>query len=119
MKKMAGVENVEVRLNDGRAIIKLKPGNQVRFDDVIKAVRDKAFTPKEASVSVQGELVFVGSKTQIKVSGTNEVYDLLGSAVAELKKSHTKTIYVEGVIPAPKDKAYIRAIELKTIRPTP
>ena len=34
MKKMAGVENVEPRLNEGKAIIKLKAGNQVRFDDL-------------------------------------------------------------------------------------
>ncbi len=65
MKKMAGVENVEAKLNDGKAIIKLKPGNQIRFDDLIKVVRDKAFTPKEARISVQGYR-FAFTRTQIR-----------------------------------------------------
>src|SRR5688572_7684798 len=43
MKKMRGVESVEPRLNEGKAIIKLKPGNTVRSDDVIRVVREKAF----------------------------------------------------------------------------
>jgi hypothetical protein len=116
MKKVAGVEKVEVKLNEGKAIITLKPGNTVRFDDVIKVVRDKAFTPKEARVSVRGELV--AGKPQLRVSGTNDVYELSGAALGELTKSTEKAVLVEGVIPAPKDKAYLKAIEVKTFKPT-
>jgi hypothetical protein len=115
MKKMAGVENVEAKLNEGKAVITLKPGNTVRFDDLIKVVRDKAFTPKEARVSVRGELV--PGKPQLRVSGTNDVYDLSGPAAAEFRKSTAKVVLVEGIIPAPKDKAYLKAIEVKSFKP--
>ena len=117
MKKMTGVEKVEAKLNEGKAIITLKPGNTIRFDDLIKVVRDKAFTPKEARVSIQGELV--PGKPQLRVSGTDDVYDLSGAAAAELPKSTAKAVILEGVIPAPKDKAYLKAIEVKSFKPAP
>jgi hypothetical protein len=119
MKKMAGIDNVEPRLNEGKAIIKLKSGNKVRFDDLVKVVRDKAFTPKEARIAVQGELLSGGAKPQLKLSGTNEVYDLTGPALAELKKFAGKTVLINGIIPAPKGKAYLKVIQLESVKPTP
>ena len=116
MKKMAGVENVQAKLNEGKAIITLRPGNTVRFDDLIKVVRDQAFTPKEARVSVRGDLV--PGKPQLRVSGTNDVYDLSGPAAAEFRKSTAKTVLVEGVVPAAKDKTYLKTIEVKSFKPT-
>lgn len=116
MKKMDGVETVEPRLNEGKAIVKLKPGNTIQFDQLIKVVRDKAFTPKEARVSTRGQVVLSGTKLQLKVSGTNEVYDLAG-ATAELKNNVGKTLLIEGVIPAPKDKAYQKTLEVKNTPP--
>ena len=115
MKKMEGVEAVEPRLNEGKAIVKLKPGNTIQFDRFIKVVRDKAFTPKEARVLARGEVISMGTKLQLKVSGTNEVYDLTGAA-AELKTNAGKTVLVEGVIPAPKDNTYQKTIEVKSVR---
>jgi len=117
MKKMPGVENVEALLNEGKAVIRLKPGNTVRFDDVIKVVLDKAFTPKEARVSVQGELVSSGNQLQLRVTGTNEVYELTGRRAAEHSKNVGKIVLVEGVIPAPKDNRYLKLIELRSARP--
>jgi hypothetical protein len=115
MKKMEGVEAVEARLNEGKAVLKLKPGNAIQFEQVIKVIRDKAFTPKEARVSVRGEVVSSGTKLQLKVSGTNEVYDLTGGT-AEIKNNIGKTLFVEGVIPAPKEKTYQKVIEVKSAR---
>jgi hypothetical protein len=115
MKKMEGVEAVEARLNEGKAVVKLKSGNTIQFEQVIKVIRDKAFTPKEARVSVRGEVASTGTKLQLKVSGTNEVYDLTG-ATAEIKNNIGKTLLVEGVIPAPKEKTYPKVIEVKSAR---
>ena len=115
MKKMEGVEAVEPRLNEGKAVVKLKPGNTIQFAQFIKVVRDKAFTPKEARVLARGEVVSVGANIQLKVSGTSDVYDLTGAA-AELNTNAGKTVLVEGVIAAPKDKTYKKMIEVKSIR---
>ena len=118
MKKMDGIEAVEARLNEGKALVKLKPGNTIRFDQLLNVVRDKAFTPKEARILAHGDVVTdrAGGKLKLKVSGTNEVYDLTGAA-AEVKRSAGRTVLVEGVIPAPKDKSYERVIEVKSVRP--
>ncbi len=58
MKKLPGVESVQASLKQGRAIVKLKPGNTVRLDDLVQKVRDNAFNPKEARVGVRGGASF-------------------------------------------------------------
>lgn len=45
----------------------------------------------------------------IKLSGTNEVYALTGPALADLKKFVGKSVLIDGIIPAPKDKAYLKS----------
>ena len=60
------------------------PANTVRFDDVIRVVRDKAFTPKKPESPPK--LLSAGVKLQLKLRGTDEIYELTGDA-AELKKN--------------------------------
>jgi hypothetical protein len=60
-------------------------------DDVIRVVREKAFTPKEARVTAEGTLLSAGVKLHLKVRGTDEIYELTGDA-AELKKNVGKGI---------------------------
>jgi copper chaperone CopZ len=115
MKKLPGVESVEARLNEGKAIVKLKPDNTVQFEDVIKVVREKAFTPKESRISARGEILAESGKLQLRVTGSNEVYELTGPA-AELRKHAGKRVLIDGVIPAPKDKAYQKLIEVKSVK---
>ena len=119
MQKLPDVEKVEVTLKQGRAIVQLKPGNTVHLDELVQKVRDNAFNPKEAKVSVRGELLSTGGKFQFKVLGANDVYDLvLGpeTSGAELKKNVGKVLLVEGVVPAPKDKTPVRTLELKSYK---
>jgi hypothetical protein len=115
MKKIPEVENVQVSLKQGKAIVKLKPGNTVRLDDLVRKVRDNAFNPKEARVSVRGELFSSEGKLQFKVLGTNDVYQLIpGPQTNELKKNVGKVLLVEGEVPAPKDKTPVRTMEVKS-----
>jgi len=51
LKKIGGVEDVKVSLNDGKAIISLKPGNTVTLEQIQDIVRKNGFTPKEANVT--------------------------------------------------------------------
>lgn len=57
IQKVPGVEKVEVTLNQGKATMQLKPRNAVHLDELLQKVRDNAFTPRDARVSVRGELV--------------------------------------------------------------
>jgi len=114
MKKIPGVESVEASLKQGKAIVKLKQGNTVRLENLVQKVRDNAFNPKEASVSVRGEVIASGGNSKFKVLGTNDVYDLVpGPQVNELKKNVGKVLLVEGVVPAPTDKKPVRIMEVK------
>lgn len=119
MKKIPGVESIEVSLKQGKAIVQLKPGNSVHLEDLVQKVRDNAFHPKEARVSVRGELLSTGGKLRLKVSGTNDVYELVPEPqvnVVELKKDLGKTVLIQGVVPAPKDKTPVRTMQLKSYK---
>ena len=121
MKKMEGVESVEPRLNEGKAFVQLKPGNTVRLEDLVQKVRDNAFHPKEARVTARGELVSTGGKLLFKVSGINEVYEVApeakeGRMTEDLKRNLGKTLLVEGIVPASKDKNGPKVIQLQSFR---
>jgi copper chaperone CopZ len=121
MQKIPGVENVEVSLKQGKAIVQFKPGNTVHLDELVQKVRDNAFTPKEARISVRGVLLSTGGKLQLKVLGVNDVYDLVPGAglnTAELAKNVGKVVLLEGVVPAPKDKTPVRTLDVKSYKPS-
>ena len=45
LKKLSGVESVEVSLNKALATIKLKPGNTISVPQLWRLLRDKGYTP--------------------------------------------------------------------------
>src|SRR5712692_3422845 len=107
MKRIQGVENVEASLKQGKAVVQLKAGNTVHLDELIQKVRDNAFNPREARVSVGGELISTGGKLELRVLGINDVYELLPGPevnVTELRKNLGKLLLIEGIVPAPNDK---------------
>src|SRR6185436_4078245 len=102
MKKIAGVEAVEVKLKEGKAFIHLKPGNTVRLEDVEHRVRDNGFHPKEAAVVARGEIVSAGDKFQLNIAGPNQMYSLAASPgqLVKLKSVIGQAVLVEGTVPA-------------------
>ena len=106
IKKIDGVQSVNVSLNQGLARIVLKQGNAVRLEQMDQAVKNNGFTPKEARVKVHGQVMVTGGKSKFKVLGTNDVYDLVTDAAHsklsnDLAKHAGKNIVIEGIIPAP------------------
>ncbi len=107
LQKFSGVEKVDVSLNKGLATVTLKSGNTVRLPEVWETVRKNGFTPKETKVVVRGE-VLGGTKLELKVTGTNEVYGLVPdpkapNAMDEVRRHAGKTVTVEGTFQPPKD----------------
>jgi copper chaperone CopZ len=76
LKKLSGVETVDVSLNKGLATVKLKTGNTLKPEDFWQTVRKNGFTPKETTVVVRGEV----QAGKLKVSGTNQFLDLAADA---------------------------------------
>ena len=66
LKKVAGVESVEVSLNKGLATVKLKPGNTVSVPQLWELIHKKGYTPKATAVSVRGELASVNGTSPIE-----------------------------------------------------
>jgi copper chaperone CopZ len=120
LKKLPGVASVEVSLNKGKALLKLEPGNSVQLREIVQKVRDKAFTPKEASVQVRGEVVSASGKLQLRVTGSSEAFDLTGPTGVLAEPSGTlaasKTVIIEGVVAAPKDRQYPSMLEVQSVK---
>src|ERR1044072_3413049 len=74
LQKFSGVESADVSLNKGLATVKLKSGNTIRPSEFWDAIRKNGNTPKVTHVTVRGEVQADG--TQLKVSGSNEVFAL-------------------------------------------
>ena len=99
LKKLPGVESVEVSLNKGVAAVKLKPGNTLKPEEFWEAVRKNGFTPKQTTVLVRGDVQ--GGK--LRVTGTNQLFDLAPDLQNELKALAGKTITVQGTLTPGKD----------------
>jgi len=108
LKKVAGVESVDVSLNKGLAAIKLKPGNTVSVPQLWQLIHEKGYTPKATTVSVRGDLANIQGRLQLKVSGTNETLALVSdsknaSAYGEAQKKLGQTVIIQGVMVPAKD----------------
>src|SRR3954453_10976147 len=102
LKKVPGVESVEVSLNKGLASVKLKPGNTVSVPQLWQLLHEKGYTPKETAVVVRGELENPTGGFRLKVSGTKDILTLAPdpkspAAYAEAAKSFGRTVTVQGV----------------------
>src|SRR5437763_10704899 len=102
LKKVHGVESVEVSLNKGLATVKLKPGNAVAVPQLWQLLHDKGYTPKSTVVSVRGEIANVQGRLQLKVSGTNDLLALAADpknegSYSEAQKKVGQSVTVQGV----------------------
>ena len=108
LKKVAGVESVEVSLNKGLATVKLKTGNTVSVPQLWELIHRNGYTPKSTAVSVRGELANVGGQLQLKVSGTKDTLALSASpknlaAYTEAPSKLGQTVIVQGVMEPGRD----------------
>ena len=103
LSKLAGVESVDVSLNNALATIKLKPGNTVSIPQLWELLRKKGYTPKATTVSVRGDLANPQGRLQLKVAGTKEVIALTEdpknpTAFREAATKLGQTVIVQGVM---------------------
>src|SRR5271163_3103141 len=108
LKKVAGVESVEVSLNKGLATVKLKPGNTVSVPQLWELIHKNGYTPKTTAVSVRGELAIINGQLQLKVSGTKDVLPLAADprnpvAHREASAKLGQTVIIQGVMAPSKD----------------
>jgi hypothetical protein len=68
MKKVEGVQIVQVSLKDGLTVLELRPDNTVTMAHLRTVIRNNGFVPKEAQITARGSV----SGGTFEVSGTGE-----------------------------------------------
>ena len=100
VKSVAGVESVDVSLAKGLASVKMKPGNTVTLKQLQSAITKNGFTMKDSTLTVEGTVVVEAGRVQLKVSGSNEMLDLVPQRqVAPAATLNGKSVTVTGVVP--------------------
>ena len=103
LKKVAGVETVEVSLNKGLATVKLKPGNTVSVPQLWELIHKNGYTPKATTVSVRGDLVSDNGRLELRVSGTKDTLAVVAdpknpAAYSEAIKRLGHPVGIQGVM---------------------
>ena len=91
---------MDVSLAKGLASVKMKPGNTVTLKQLQSAITKNGFTMKDSTLTVEGTVVVEAGRVQLKVSGSNEMLDLVPQGqVAPAAALNGKSVTVTGVVP--------------------
>ena len=101
LKSVSGVDSVDVSLEKGLAVVKMKPGNTVTLKQLNDAVAKNGFTMKDSTATVAGTVVMTGDKVTLRVSGSNDVLQLVPQSDAAPNSIPVvgRVVLVEGTIP--------------------
>ena len=116
LKAIAGVESVDVSLEKGLAVVKMKPRNTVSFKQLNEAISKNGFTMKDSVATVAGTVIEANGKTVLHVSGSNDVLTLIsdGSALNAATESG-KSVLVTGVVPEAAKGKMLDSIRYRSI----
>jgi len=109
VRKIEGVEAVEVSLNEGLAVIRFGAANDVTVDDVRQIIRRNGFTPKTAEIRVAGTVKERDGRLTLTTGGEDRAYALRESpgspgVLAQLAQAESeRLLVVEGLVPEPGD----------------
>ncbi len=73
VRKLPGVESVNVSLERASTDIQLRPGNSITLEQLRRIIKNNGFTAKEATVTVVGKLIERGGQPVLDVTATNTV----------------------------------------------
>ena len=108
MKAVSGVDSVDVSLEKGLAVVKMKPGNAATLKQLNEAITKNGFTMKDSTATVAGTVIEMDGNAILKVSGSNDLIKLMPQSTSgpDAVSMVGKTVLVEGTVPeAGKGKA--------------
>jgi copper chaperone CopZ len=129
VRKLEGVESVEVSLERASADIRLRPANRVTMAQLRQIIKNNGFSAKDATVTAVGTLVERGGKPALNVTGIDAVW-LLTSPGAESNSAHldaaqriksrqSGSIEVVGIIAAPTKPNQPEELAVQVLKPAP
>ncbi len=121
LKKVPGVQSVEVSLNKGLATVKLKPGNTVSVPQFWQLLHKNGYTPKATAVFVRGELAELQGHVPLKVTGTKDALMLAPDprnpgAYSDASKKLGQTVIVQGIMVPIKDLKTATPLQVTQIK---
>jgi len=101
LKSVSGVDSVDVSLAKGLAAVKMKPGNTATLKQLQSAISKNGFMMKDSNATVAGTIVVANGKSQLQISGSNELLTLVpeSQTSGDATSLSGKSVLVEGVIP--------------------
>ena len=99
LKSVSGVDSVDVSLEKGLALVKMKPGNTTTLKQLDDAITKNGFTMKDSTATVVGTVASTSDRATLRVNGSNEVLQLLPqSGMPNVTSLVGQTVVVEGTI---------------------
>jgi copper chaperone CopZ len=99
LKSVPGVDSVDVSLEKGLAVVKMKPGNTATLKQLNNAITKNGFTMKDSTATVVGTVIETDGNAILKVSGSSDLLKLVPSSTSNAVSMVGKTVLVEGTIP--------------------
>jgi copper chaperone CopZ len=98
---VSGVDSVDVSLEKGLAVVKMKPGNTATLKQLNEAITKNGFTMKDSTATLAGAVVTTDGNATLKVSGSNELLRLVPDSASAPNASSMagKTVVVDGTVP--------------------
>jgi copper chaperone CopZ len=129
VRKLEGVESVEVSLERASADIRLRPANRVTMAQLRQIIKNNGFSAKDATVTAVGTLVERGGKPALDVTGIDAVWLLTSpgaennsaylDAVQRIKSQQSGSIEVVGTIAASTTPNQPEELAVQVLKPAP
>ena len=125
VRKLDGVESVEVSLERASAAINLRPGNRITLSQLRQIIKNNGFTAKEAKVTAVGMLTERGGKPALSLTGTDIVWLIgpgagndaaYGDLMQQAKAHQAGAIEAVGTVAAPTDPSQPEVLILETVK---
>lgn len=107
LKSIRGVEDVNVSLEKGEAVVTFATANAVRYQELVRAVEKNGFVVKGAKLVAAGRVNLTAGTAEFTVSGSNDRFRLqpASGGVAQIADSPGAEAQITGsVAEAPKGK---------------
>ena len=122
VRKLDGVESVDVSLERGAATIALRPGNRITLPQLRQIIRNNGFTAKDATVTVLGTVIERGGKPALSVTGTDVVWLLTAGndgayadAMQRVKAQQPAPVEAAGMVAAPANESQPEVLVLQAL----
>ena len=122
LKKVDGIDSVNVTLKRGVAHLTLKPGNTVTLTQLRGIIKDAGYTTNDAVVTVRGTAVRRGPELVFEVSGTPERLQIVPDRTTPEAVNRLRDLVAEsraraelsGTVPAPAKPGAAQSLRLRS-----